>query len=88
MNQGPPQPPAAHRQLAKPHNIPMPVLAMTTADAASGVEEMDGGLEKIGSGGVEEFTTIGGMGYRLPLTTEKYVVEVRQVVSTKSEGDT
>lgn len=65
----------------------MPVLAMTTADAAPGVEGMNGGLEKIGLDGAEEFTTIGGMGYRLPLTTEKYVVEVRQVVSTKREGE-
>lgn len=65
----------------------MPVLPMTTAAAVPDVEGVDGGLEKSGSGGLEEFTTIAGKGYRLPLTTERYEVEVRQVVNSEDVGD-
>ena len=87
LNQEFPRRPIVHRQLAKPHNIPIPVLAVTTAVAVPDVDGVDGGLKNSGSGGLAEITTIAGKGYRLPLTTERYVVEVRQVVNTKGKGD-
>ena len=72
------------RPVTHPRNVPAPVSAMTTAAVAlPDKEDMEGGLMETGASIVEGNTTIGGKVYRLPLTTESYVVEVRQIVGTK-----
>ena len=78
---------ALNQEFPHQHNIAILARAMTTAVAVPDVEGLDGGLEKSGSGGLEEFTMIGGERHRLPLTTERYEVAVRQVVSTKDVED-
>ncbi|KAL8652868.1 MAG: hypothetical protein Q9226_004083 [Calogaya cf. arnoldii] len=77
------------KQITRPHpnNVPVPVPAMTTAATLSGAKDRDGESEKGGSSVMGGRTTIGGKVYRLPLTTESYVVEVRQVVVRKRAGD-
>lgn len=71
------------RQGTHPRNVPAPVPAMTTAAALPDKEDAEGVPMETESGIMEGNTTIGGKVYRLPLTTESYVVEVRQVVGTK-----
>ena len=60
---------------------------MTTTAALPGAEDIEGGLMETEFGIGERNTTIGGKVYRLPLTTESYVVEVRQVIGTKGVGE-
>ncbi|KAL8749274.1 MAG: hypothetical protein Q9199_007788 [Rusavskia elegans] len=76
-------PRAAHRHVAHPNNVPVSVPAMTTAAALPDAKDIDGVSRETGSSIMEGYTRIGGKIYRLPLTTENYVVEVRQVVGTK-----
>lgn len=56
---------------------------MTTAAALSDKGDIEGGLMETEAIFMEGNTTIGGKVYRLPMTTESYVVEVRQVIGTK-----
>ncbi|KAI4273146.1 MAG: hypothetical protein L6R38_006410 [Xanthoria sp. 2 TBL-2021] len=81
------RPRVAHRQVAQPHNIPAPVPAMTTAAALPDAKDFEGVSKMTESSVMEGYTTIRGKVYRLPLTTESYVVEVRHVVGTKRAED-
>lgn len=80
-------PRVVRRQVAHPHNVPAPVPAMTTAAALPDKEDIEGVPMETEASIVGGNTTIGGKVYRLPLTTESYVVEVRQVVGTKGAGE-
>ena len=84
MKQQAASPRVVGRQGTHPRNIPAPVPAMTTtAVALPDKEDIEGGLMETEASIVGGNTTIGGRVYRLPLTTESYVVEVRQIVGTK-----
>ncbi|KAL8802639.1 MAG: hypothetical protein Q9200_006510 [Gallowayella weberi] len=69
-----------------PSNLPAQVLAETTIAPKMPAKETVA-VEKAEAKGAEAFTVVGGERYRLPLTSEEYVVEVRQVVKTAMGGE-
>ncbi|KAL8675877.1 MAG: hypothetical protein Q9224_007360 [Gallowayella concinna] len=71
-----------NKQVFHPSNLPARVLAETTV--APFGEKVAGG--KAEAKVAREFTVVGGETYRLPLKSEEYVVEVRQVVETAKGG--